>query len=320
MKTILVTGGAGFIGAKTVLRLMEDRSKDFVIHVLDLAPLKETIYRHMTSSSFFLYSQGDATSFTDFTKAAAGADIIIHLARSADPEISMDLLDYNCTMTDHISRYAGSAKLEKIVLASSFQVYGKSAVPGISETAVCQPVSSYARSKFLSEKMLGRLSQETGMPTVVLRYFNIYGPGATTGILKVLADKLSLHSSTGWVDLSLRNDGGDGRDYVHIDDAVSAIAQAIDYPCILESSKEERFPANDFEKNIVVNIGTGRCTAVKDLLSLFESASGAHLRVSFGSGQDPIRSISADCSRMIGLLGMKPALQLENGIKSMIST
>ncbi len=323
MKTILITGGAGFLGAKTALRLATDPKNDFLIKVLDIAPENESVYSRLQAGGNLMYIQGDMTSLSDLTKAGAGTDVIIHLARSEDPLITGDLLDYNCSMTDNISRFAESAKLEKIVLASSFQVYGNNAKAGVSENVECRPVSNYAFSKYLSEKMVSRLSVQTGIPAVILRYFNIYGPGASTGILQLLVDK-AVHPprhAEGVIDLPLRNDGNDGRDYIHIDDAVSAIFHAMNYPDPNNGTQTGQTPPDLSSAGCsVFNVGTGRCTTVKDLLRMFEMITGVKIHEHYGTDVDSIRNVSADCSKMYDLLGMKPVIPLEEGIKTLAST
>jgi UDP-glucose 4-epimerase len=322
MKTLLITGGAGFLGAQTVLRLAKAHPNDLLIRVLDSAPLAATIYDRIRSQNI-CYVQGDMTRLSDFTKACSGADVLMHLARSEDASAYSDLLDYNCTMTDNIARFAGSAKLDKIILASSFQVYGKSAVAGVPENTECQPITDYAKSKYAGEQMLSRLSPETGISAVILRYFNIYGPGASTGILKLLTDRIT--GTIGAVDpeieLALRNDGQDSRDYIHISDAVSALELALHDP----AARHEGVPESELDRDApklplcsVFNVGTGRCTNVEMLLTLFEQASGIHILARFGEKQDPIRTISADCSRMSGLLGLVPAVSLEKGMNDLI--
>ncbi len=310
-ESIVITGGAGFLGVHIVRRLLAGRNEGCSIKVIENMTFSASAYAGKSfSPSGFEFIRCDMTSRNDFMKAAAGADTIIHLARSEDPLKTSDLVDYNCSMTENIAAFSQSNDVKAILLSSSFQVYGANAAENIKEDAPCAPITPYAHSKKLCELILQDTAQRTGSRAAILRYFNIYGPGAGTGILKMLKG----HVESGAADICLHNDGFDGRDYIHVDDAANAAILAL-----RRLSGKESMPAAEIGSCEIVNAGTGRCTTVRQLIEMAGEQIGSEFRPRYGSGQDPIRAISADCRKIQSMLGFWPAIDLEEGLKRLFN-
>ena len=222
----LVTGGAGFIGHHLVGALLEG-GRD--VSVIDdyrtgtpqrLAPFRDRIR----------LIEGDIRDASAMDAAIEGAEIVLHeaalpsVARSVvDPLLTADI---NVNGTIEVMLAAARAGVRRVVLAGSSSVYGSSEVLPRREDQAPDPRSPYASTKLAAEHLVHQLGALRGVETVVLRYFNIYGPGQ---------DPASEYSAVvpRFITAALRGerpivygDGTQSRDFTHIDNVVLANLRA----------------------------------------------------------------------------------------------
>ncbi|MGB3305724.1 MAG: SDR family oxidoreductase [Thermomicrobiales bacterium] len=174
--TVLVTGGAGFIGSHLVQRLVTD---GYHVRVLDnLSNGFQTNLDRIDGD--FEFIQGDLRNEDDVRLAVAGVDLVFHegalgsVPRSiADPRTSFDV---NVTGTLNLLVAARDAGVRRVVYASSSSVYGDTTVSPKHEGLTPNPLSPYAISKLSAEQLCGVFTRVYGLETVALRYFNVFGP------------------------------------------------------------------------------------------------------------------------------------------------
>jgi len=174
--TVLVTGGAGFIGSHLVQRLVTDGHR---VRVLDnLSSGYQSNLDRIDGE--FEFIQGDLRNEDDVRRAATGVELIYHEAavpsvpRSiADPRTSFDV---NVTGTLNLLVAARDAGVRRVVFASSSSVYGDSPEPAKHEGLTPNPLSPYAITKLSGEQLCSVYTHLHGLETVSLRYFNVFGP------------------------------------------------------------------------------------------------------------------------------------------------
>ena len=184
----LVTGGAGFIGSNIVEELLRQGEK---VRILDnfstgkrenIAQIKRILHQENKSKTFEKLEtvEGDVRSYHIVREAVAGVDFILHQA--ALPSVPRSVKDpittneVNVVGTLNILNAANESKVKRIIYASSSSVYGDLETLPKTEDMLPKPLSPYAVSKLAGEKYCQVFARLYGLETVVLRYFNVFGP------------------------------------------------------------------------------------------------------------------------------------------------
>lgn len=274
MRKYLVTGGAGFIGSKLVQATKAD--------------------------SFDLKSGKDILDTESLTLACSGSQGVFHCAaRISVPESFESSDEYHLNNVQGTESIIQATKNNlKIVFSSSAAVYGESN-QHVKETDQMRPQSPYAENKRDGESLL----LGSGLPVVVLRYFNVYGPGQSAAYAGVVTAfvKAALKSE----DLIIYGNGEQARDFVYVDDVVRANIAA------METAVEGE----------VFNIGSGTKTSIKQLaeevIRLANSSSG--IRYEESRLGDIIYS-QADVSKAAKELNWKAEVSLAEGLRQTIDS
>jgi UDP-glucose 4-epimerase len=304
--TILVTGGAGYIGGHTVIGLLDRGEIPVVLDDLS------TGVRTAVPSNVPLIV-GDAGKVELVTRVIREYRInaILHFAaKIVVPESIADPLGYylsNTVKTRALLEAAVNCNVRHLVFSSTAAVYGNPDRTPVSEEAVPAPLSPYGMSKLMSEQMLRDASAAYDFTHVILRYFNVAGAdpagrhGQTTRNATHLI-KVALETALGrrsymsiYGDDYPTMDGTCVRDYVHVSDLANAHLAALDY---LRRGGE----------SCTLNCGYGRGYSVKEVVDTVKGVAGSNFEVRKASRRpgDPA-SIVADNTRLKGL-GWKPVL------------
>ncbi len=217
---ILVTGGAGFIGPKLVEELI--KRGDYVRIFDDLSSGRLSNISHLLKTGAVEFIKGDVRGLAALKKAAEGCELIYHLAAQSlvpfsmeRPEIDMDI---NVKGTLNVLMVAKDF-MTGVVFTSSSTVYGNVTKIPTPEDEPLMPHSFYGLSKMAAEHYCRIYSEQFGVPTVILRLFNIYGPGNNKGLMIDLYRKLLRDQKK----LEVLGSGNQLKDYLYIDDTVEAL-------------------------------------------------------------------------------------------------
>jgi dTDP-L-rhamnose 4-epimerase len=343
-KTILVTGGAGFIGSHLTDALVE---KGYNVKIIDnLEPqVHSKTPDYLNRNAQFI--QGDIRNDDDIKKALRGTDIIFHLAAMVGVGQSMYQIqrytEVNTMATAKLLEIivAGKYNIEKLLVASSMSIYGEGAYQcgscGIvyptlrtedqyatkdwemkcpkcnknvnpiptNEEKPLYPTSIYAINKRDHEEMCLAIGHAYKIPTVALRYFNTYGARQSLSNPYTGVAAIFLSLIMNNRTPIIFEDGLQTRDFVSVYDIVQANILAMEKP---EANYE------------VFNVGTGRPVTILQIADTLNKLCGKDLKPQilgrYRSGD--IRHCYADITKITSRLGFKPKVQLEEGMKQLI--
>jgi UDP-glucose 4-epimerase len=303
--TVLVTGGAGYIGSHMVHALVEAGESVVVIDNLS------------TGFSAFLPEGvplfiGDAAdeNLVEGVIAAHGVESIIHFAGSVVvPDSMRDPLAYyrNNTMTTRsLLNAAVKCGVNRFIFSSTAAVYGNPDQVPVPENAPTRPLSPYGSSKLMTEIMLHDVAAAHDMNYVVLRYFNVAGadPQARIGLATVGAThllKIAVEAATGQrakIDVFGKDyptpDGSCIRDFIHVSDLAQAHRAALSY-------------LRGGGASVTLNCGYGRGYSVLETIEAVRRVSGRNFAVQYAQRRPgDIMTMIADTSRIRNLLDWKP--------------
>ena len=304
---VLVTGGAGFIGSHLVDKLMLDGHEVVVLDDLSSGSLKNI--EHHLDEPGFRFVKGDIRYARTVEKALEGVDAVIHEAAIASVPLSIKdpaLTDeVNIFGTLNLLEVSLRAKVKRFVYASSCAVYGAASELPIKEDAPLRPLSPYASSKLAAEERCKAFHENYGLETIRLRYFNVYGlrqaAGEYAGVMLKFLERIRRDQPP-----VIFGDGEQTRDFVYIGDVVEATLLALDR----EGAAGEVF-----------NIGTGEATTIKKLCEIFLKLTGkTHLKpIYMDVKPGDIRHSQADITKAMKLLGYRPKVSLEWGVRGFLN-
>lgn len=250
MTTVVITGGAGFIGSHIADLFV---NMGWRVRVFDnFRTGKRENLAHQNGALDIL--EGDVRDCGAVERAIADADYVVHQAAAVSVVESVErpreTFDINVTGTLNVLEAARGAGARKVVIASSCAVYGDGPVPA-REAQELRPLSPYAASKMAAEALARSYSRSFRLPTVCLRYFNVFGPrqdpsSPYSGVIALFADRLGRGERA-----AIYGDGGQTRDFIYVEDVARANALACERPA----------------DGIALNVGTGRGISVRDLHS-----------------------------------------------------
>lgn len=310
-RSILVTGGAGFIGSHLVDKLLSEGN--WRITVIDdfndfYSPeiKRANAAAHLQNPDYRLIE-------TDIRSASGLRDVfennefsvIVHLAARAGvrPSLSEPVLYYqtNVDGTLNLLELAKEFGVKQFVFGSSSSVYGINCdVPFSEEDRVCRPISPYASTKAAGELMCHTYSHLYDIRTVCLRFFTVYGARQRPDLAIHKFSKLI----TGGRPIQMFGDGTTRRDYTYIDDIIQGVRASMDY---------------DGAMHEVFNLGESETTELKRLIELLEENLGKKAvidRQPMQPGDVPITF--ADISKARELLNYNPTTKIEQGIPKFV--
>jgi len=342
-KTILITGGAGFIGSHLGDALVRAGHR---VRALD--NLLPQVHGPGTRRPSYLSPDielmvGDVRNAADVQRALDGVDAVYHFAARVGVGQSMyeidEYVDVNDRGTAVLLEALAKKPIEKLVVASSMSIYGEGLYRSragvhddVARTAAdlkrgaWEPIgadgekleplatpeskrpalaSVYALSKYDQERMCLMVGEAYGIPTVALRFFNVYGTRQAlsnpyTGVLAIFASRLLNDRSP-----MIFEDGLQRRDFVHVNDVVQACVHA------LESERA---------RGQVFNVGSGNAYTVRDIARAMAEVTGKTRIQPEISGKyrvGDIRHCFADIGHAKRLLGYQPAVTLDQGLREL---
>lgn len=348
MAKILITGGAGFIGSNTALRLLDEGHEVVVLDNLskqihgenpeETSPLYNSIKDKVT------FIKGSVTSREDLEKALEGVELVLHLAAETGTGQSMyEIEKYvgvniggTALLLDILANKRNSVR--RVVVAESRAIYGEGrywsdelqayvypgersdedmakgnfevtypgcqselTLVGTTEDSAIHPGSVYGITKQVQGQLVHLVCKSVGIESVSLRYQNVYGPGQSlsnpyTGILSIFSTRI--RNGNG---INIFEDGKETRDFVYIDDIVTATVLAL---------TKEGVSGHAF------NIGTGVATDVLTVANTLVKHYGREVDITVSGNYriGDIRHNFADISKARELLGFEPKWSFDAGI------
>jgi UDP-glucose 4-epimerase len=295
---VLVTGGAGFVGATLVRRLV---GSGHSVRVLDNYSTGDPANLAGVDAELV---EGDIRDVAALDASLAGIEAVVHLAAAGSVVMSVTdpvtNFDVNVVGTFRVLDAARRAGVERTVQASTGGALIGDATPPVDETSLPKPISPYGASKLAGEGYAHAFAHAFGLRTVALRFANVYGPwsdrkrGAMTLFFKAIHDGEPI---------VIYGDGSASRDYIHVDDISAALELALD---------------SDVPGGTVLHIASGVETTVGELADLCRAAADAPDHpVEYRPrrpGEVDRNFASYDLARKV--LGYSPSIAREAGIRS----
>lgn len=313
MKTILITGGAGFIGSTLATKLLEKNNKVVVIDNFNDYYDPKIKYKNISkikdNENFKIYSI-DIRDRENIKKVfnENHIDIIVHLAAMAGvrPSIENPILyqEVNGLGTQIILEEAKLHDIRNLVLASSSSVYGNcKETPFREDMIVDFAISPYAATKKANEVMAHVYHKLYDMNIIMLRFFTVYGPKQRPDLAINKFTRLILNDEP----IPMYGDGTTSRDYTYIDDIVSGIIKSCNY---VEKNK------NVYE---IINLGSNHPVSLKEMIQIIGNVLGKEPKINQLPMQPGDVDITyADISKAEKLLGYKPSISFKQGIEKFI--
>jgi dTDP-L-rhamnose 4-epimerase len=337
---VLITGGAGFIGSHLTRRLLDAGHRVRVLDNLD-SQVHGAGAAHSDLGSDVHFIQGDVCDAAAVARALTGVDVVVHLAARVGVGQSMYEIEQYSAVNTHGTGVLLQAILDrpvrKLLVASSMSVYGEGLyrtdsgelvepdsrsrvalqdhhwdpLAANGETLAAIPTPEFKRPELASIYALGKYDQEQmclmfgsayDIPTVALRFFNVYGPGQAlsnpyTGVLAIFASRLLNDRPP-----LIFEDGHQRRDFVSVNDVVEACALAIQRPGA---------------DNLAINVGSGTSLSVREVAwRLAEVLDRSHIAPTITGKYrvGDVRHCFADIERARETIGYAPAVSIDDGI------
>ena len=295
-RTVLVTGGAGFIGSN-LARWLAARGDH--VRILDDLSIGQPAYLAGTPHDL---RQGSLADPMAVAEAVSGVDAVVHLAARAGIDDSvrdpLGTFEANVAWSVALLEAARLAGVRRFVFASSNAAAGDHEPPS-DEADLPHPVSPYGASKLAIEAYAGAYAATYGLTACSLRFSNAYGPNSLHKRSVVAA---WLRAALAGEPITIHGDGGQTRDLVYVDDLAAAITAALDAP-------EDRVAGELFQA------GTGVETTIAGLAEAIGRAVGRELQIVHGPARagDVRRNVAA-VDKAARVLGYRAAVRLDDGL------
>ncbi len=313
--SVLVTGGAGFIGSNLCQWLLNNGNK--VLCLDNFATGKKRNINSLLEHNHFTLVEGDIRDLDACKKACENIDYVLHQAalgsvpRSINDPITSN--DVNVSGFLNMLVAARDAGVKRMVYAASSSTYGDSKSMPKVEDVIGRPLSPYAITKFVNELYADVFAKTYGLETIGLRYFNVFGRqqdpnGAYAAVIPKFVIQLVNHESP-----TINGDGSYSRDFTYIDNVIEANIRSI------MAKKPEA-------TNTVYNVAYGERTTLNELIDLLRKyLSGfdskiKDIQVNYGperAGDVPHSLASIEKAR--ALLGYDPEYDINKGLKEAVN-
>ena len=313
-KTILVTGGAGFIGSNLCEVLLQKGNK--VVCLDNFSTGKRKNIREFLSNENFTLIEGDIRNLKDCKKATKNIDFVLHQAAlgSVPRSIADPITTNEVNISGFLNMLVASrdAGVKRFVYAASSSTYGDSEFLPKVEDKIGKPLSPYAITKYVNELYADIFHKTYGLDTIGLRYFNVFGrrqdpDGAYAAVIPKFVKQLIDHESP-----VINGDGEFSRDFTYIDNVVQMNLLS------LSTSNPEAL-------NTVYNVAYGQRATLNELVSALKASLSPfdkHIKnidVKYGPVRDgDIPHSLASIDKAKKLLGYNPIFSLKKGLEEAI--
>jgi len=294
----LITGAAGFLGSALAEHLAREGHQ-----VRGLDDLSTGDPKALSPDIHF--TRGDVNDRPKLWTLLQEVDCVYHLAaRVSVPESVLYPREYNAVNvggTVSLMEAMRDVGVRRVILASSGAVYGDRGEQPLVESAIPDPRSPYAVSKVSAEHYVRTIGKLWGMETVCLRIFNAYGPGQHLPPSHPPVVPHFLRQALRGGTLVAHGDGSQTRDYVYVDDVVSAMVAAATAPSI---------------NGLVINVGSGTETSVRELVRKVSEVTGREVDSLYNANTSGgVSRMRADLTLAGQKLNYRSSIKLEDGLR-----
>ena len=310
MKTILVTGAAGFIGSNFVdwLQTRRPEYRILVVDALTYAGSRNNLVEATSGTQKCQFWHGDVRDAELVERLVAQSDIVIHMA--AESHVTRSLSDDRVffetdvlgtlTVATAVARNPG--KVERFIHISSSEVYGTALAEMMDEEHPLNPMNPYAAAKCGADRLVYAYWASYGIPAVIVRPFNAFGP-------RQHLEKVIPRFITGCLlgePLVVHGDGAAARDFTFVEDLCAGLERLL-----------------DIERDLVVgetiNLGSGRHRTVLEIASAVRDRMRPKSPITFvGDRPGQIVRHTCDAAKAERLLGWTPKITFEDGLQRTI--
>ena len=297
---ILVTGGAGFIGRWVVKNLLDEGHKVTVVD--NLSNGQESNIEEFFVNKDFEFVNGDIRNADLIDDFISKASLCIHLAAQINVQESLDFPEraYENNVLGTYNLLESCRKfMVKMVVVGTCMVYDTSSETPINENHRITPASPYAGSKIAAEEMALSYYHGFGLPIVIVRPFNTYGPyqkqNTEGGVASIFINRFLEGKK-----LQIYGDGKQTRDLLYVEDCANFIVRS------------------SFEENVVgevINAGTGRDVSINNLAEMICKDESRIEYIPHHHPQAEIQRLVCDYTKAKNILGWEPKTSLEEGIR-----
>ena len=313
-KTILVTGGAGFIGSNLCEALLKKQNK--VVCLDNFSTGKRENIEPLLKDSNFTLIEGDIRKLEDCIKATKSVDYVLHQAALGSvPRSIKDPITSNEVNVSGFLNMLVAARdngVKRFVFAASSSTYGDSESMPKVEDVIGKPLSPYAITKYTNELYADVFSKTYGLETIGLRYFNVFGRkqdpnGAYAAVIPKFVSQLMKGESP-----TINGDGSYSRDFTYIDNVIQANLLSL-------------VTTNEKAINTIYNVAYGDRNTLNDLMGYLKKYLSEYdskistVEVIYGpyrAGDIPHSHASVDKAKK--LLNYNPQFSLQNGLKESV--
>lgn len=327
MKTIFVTGAAGFIGFHVAKRLLlrgdavigMDNLSDYYDPALKRSRLDEL---HRFGRFQFLHldladDSGMRAAFDD-----GRFDAVAHLAAQAGVRYSLE--NPHAYVSSNVHGFLNVLEgcrhhaIANLVYASTSSVYGaNTALPFSTHIGVDHPLTIYAATKRANELMAHSYASLFGIPCTALRFFTVYGPYGRPDMALFIFLRAMLRGEA----IPVFNNGEMLRDFTYVDDIAEAFVRAIDKPAIPDEfwNSDRPDPASSRAPARIYNVGNRSPVKLMDLIGLLEKHSGCSARLTMLPMQaGDVRATFAETEDLQRDFGFSPATDINEGVRRFV--
>ena len=302
MAKYLVTGVAGFIGRSIAAALL---SRGDQVRGIDSFITGKPA--NLVGLEAMEFMEGDLADPAACAQACAGVEIVFHEAALASvPRSVADPVATNVNCVDATLNLLVAARqtgVRRVIYAGSSSVYGDSPTLPKHEEMLPNPISPYAVAKLAGEHYMRSFTRVYGLETVVLRYFNVFGPHQDpgshySGVLAIFCHKLLAGDP-----VTIYGDGGQSRDFTYIDNVVEGNLLAAGAPAEKVSGQ-------------MMNLATGSNASLNETFEILKELTGYRGKPTYAEARTgDIRDSLADIERARELLGYSPSVNFREGLR-----
>ncbi|HVL67125.1 MAG TPA: GDP-mannose 4,6-dehydratase [Vicinamibacterales bacterium] len=314
---VLITGGAGFVGSHLAEALLERGDEVLVLDNLSTGSIENI--RHLKTHPRFSYTIDGVENEPLLAELIDRADVVVHLAAAVGVKLIVEqpvhTIETNVHGTEVVLKHANKKK-KLVLIASTSEVYGKSATVPFSEDAdlVLGPTSkhrwAYACSKLIDEFLALAYWKERKLPVIIVRLFNTVGPRQTGQYGMVIPN--FVRQALAGQPITVYGDGTQSRSFTYVGDVVGAMVALINEPRAVGQ---------------VFNIGNGREITIADLAEKVKTLTGSPSDIvtipydqAYESGFEDMPRRVPDISKVSALTGYRPTVELDEILERVIES